>query len=271
MGLSYRKDLINMTNRMRKRRSMRRRRMRWLRCILAVFFCALIVGSAGRLYFTHLKHEQTKSESYSDDREGKEPADTKPSVSLEPVIDTADTEKWELILVNRDHPIPEGYQFQLLTLSNGEQVDERIYPQLQAMFDAAREAGLSLFVAAGYRTEEKQARLMEEKIRAYQEEGYSEEEARRQAEQWVAKPGTSEHQLGLAVDINANMELCSDDQVYDWLLQNSARFGFIKRYPEEKASITGIGNEPWHYRYVGEEAAVEMTEQGMCLEEYVSR
>lgn len=177
---------------------------------------------------------------------------------------------WNLILVNREHYIPEDYEVELAELSNGEQVDTRIYPELQKMLDAAREDGLSLFVAAGYRTQNMQLRLLEEKKAAYQSEGYSKAESKRLAEQWVAIPGTSEHQLGIAVDINADTSKCSSSEVYGWLEENACQYGFIRRYPPDKTEITGVINEPWHYRYVGKEAAWEINAQGICLEEYLS-
>ncbi|SFR62572.1 D-alanyl-D-alanine carboxypeptidase [Anaeromicropila populeti] len=154
-------------------------------------------------------------------------------------------------------------------MSNGEKVDSRIYPDLQAMFDAARSDGVYPYVAAGYRTQEKQQQLLDEKIKAYQSEGHSKSEARKLAEQWVAIPGTSEHQLGIAVDINADTTNSSSDDVYAWLAENGYKYGFIKRYPTDKIEITGIINEPWHYRYVGKQAAREIYSQGICLEEYI--
>ena len=89
------------------------------------------------------------------------------------------------------------------------------------------------------------------------------------AEQWVAIPGTSEHQLGIAVDINADTTKSSRDDVYNWLEENAHTYGFIKRYPSNKTDITGVINEPWHYRYVGKEAASAIYSQGICLEEYI--
>lgn len=178
---------------------------------------------------------------------------------------------WNLILVNRNHYVPEDYTVELTELSNGEQVDSRIYPDLQDMFDTARAEGLQLFVADGYRTQETQQGLLDEKIQAYKNEGFSDQEAEEKAKQWVALPGTSEHQLGLAVDINADISHSSRDEVYAWLADNGYKFGFINRYPEGKTEITGTIYEPWHYRYVGKEAAQEMYSQGICLEEYVER
>lgn len=175
---------------------------------------------------------------------------------------------WNLMLVNSQYRIPDDYSVELIRLSNGEQVDSRIYPDLQEMFDDARGAGYSLFVRAGYRSEEDQENLMEDKIEAYRQEGYSQREAEREAEKWVAKPGTSEHELGLSVDINAEGQT-DGNRLYQWLAEHSWKYGFILRYPAEKEEITGIDYEPWHFRYVGKQAAKEMYEQDLCLEEYV--
>ena len=176
---------------------------------------------------------------------------------------------WKLILVNRENYIPADYEVQLTELSNGKKVDSRIYPELQEMFNAARAQGYGLFVREGYRTQEEQQQLMNEKIEAYENEGKSKSEAKKLAEQWVAIPGTSEHQLGIAVDINADTTKSSRDDVYNWLEENAHTYGFIKRYPSNKTDITGVINEPWHYRYVGKEAASAIYSQGICLEEYI--
>ena len=200
------------------------------------------------------------------------------SVAVEPsdhaAEDTADAEEdtaWTLLLANKWTPIPEGYTVELKQLSNGQSVDTRIYPALQEMFDAARADGVYPVVASGYRTAEKQQSLMDEKIAALTAEGYSPQEAKREAETWVAVPGTSEHQLGLAVDINADGIHSAGNQVYAWLQKNAHRFGFIRRYPPDKTAYTGVSDEPWHYRYVGVENAAEMTRQNLCLEEFLEQ
>ncbi len=181
----------------------------------------------------------------------------------------SDDNGWNLILVNCDNYIPADYKVELTELSNGEKVDSRIYPELQVMFDDARAQGYSLFVREGYRTQGEQLQLLDEKIEAYENEGKSKSEAKKLAEQWVAIPGTSEHQLGIAVDINADTTKSSSDSVYSWLAENAHKYGFIKRYPSDKTEITGVINEPWHYRYVGKEVASEIYAQGLCLEEYI--
>lgn len=176
--------------------------------------------------------------------------------------------EWNLIVVNRWNPIPENYSVELTVLSNGQKVDSRIYPHLQEMFDAARAEGIYPIVREGYRTDEEQQEILDDKIQAYINEGYSQWRAERTAKEWVALPGTSEHQLGIAVDINADKSKCTNDDVYAWLAENAYKYGFILRYPLDKQEITGTSYEPWHYRYVGVEAAQEIYERGICLEEY---
>jgi len=189
--------------------------------------------------------------------------------SFEEIDECVDGSGWNLILVNKDNPVPDDYSVSLTDLSNGKQVDTRIYPALQKMFDDARDSGIDLFVREGYRTREDQQSIMDNRIQEYEAQGYTAEEAEDMAKQYVAIPGTSEHELGISVDINANSNISSDDVVYSWLNENAYKYGFIKRYPEDKIDITGINNEPWHYRFVGQEAAKEMKDLGYCLEEYI--
>lgn len=176
----------------------------------------------------------------------------------------------ELTLVNADNPVPDSWSVDLTTLSNGEQVATMIYPDLQEMFDDMRAQGIYPFVRAGYRSNEEQQRVLEERISAYEAEGYSHARAEALALETVALPGTSEHELGLAVDINADESASTDEEVYTWLAENAYKYGFIQRYPEDKTQVTGIDYEPWHYRYVGKAAAARIYDSGECLEEYLA-
>ena len=178
-------------------------------------------------------------------------------------------DEWYLILVNYKHPIPESYVPELTVLDNGRSVDSRIYPALQQMFDDMREEGIYPVVGEGYRTAAEQQHMMDEKVEAYINDGFPRKRAEAFAENEVAAVGKSEHQLGLAVDINADKSLSDNEDVYNWLARNAYKYGFILRYPFDKTSITGIDFEPWHYRYVGEEAAKEIYDRGICLEEYL--
>lgn len=176
---------------------------------------------------------------------------------------------WELMLVNEDNKVPDGYVPDLLTLSNGEKVDRRIYPHLQEMFDDMRKEGHRPLVRSGYRSEAEQEEILQDKCEVYINEGHTRLVAKQLALQWVALPGTSEHQLGIAVDINPDYSMTKGWGFYDWLEENSYKYGFIKRYPADKVDITGISNESWHYRYVGKEVAKIMYEENLCLEEYI--
>ena len=180
---------------------------------------------------------------------------------------------WNLTLVNSTHAVPEDWVVPEFTeLRNGQRVDSRIYPELQAMFDAARAAGRTPLVISSYRTYDDQKNMLVKKYRAFKEQGYSHEDAQAEALKWAAYPGYSEHQLGLAIDVGtSNSEKCSKDRVWSWLKEHCAEYGFIWRYSEEKSAITGIANEPWHFRYVGVEAATYIMENNLCLEEYMEQ
>lgn len=206
---------------------------------------------------------------------------TEPSVTPEaPRVSAAPPhlpdDDWALTLVNWENPVPEGYSIpELVELRNGQSIDRRAYPDLQRMMDDCRAAGLDPLICSSYRTEEFQTQLFENKVSKYINQGYDRAEAESLAMQWVARPGTSEHQLGLAVDIVDTGYQNLDEQqeqtaVQQWLLENCAEYGFILRYPTDKAELTGVNYEPWHYRYVGS-AAKGIMEQGVCLEEYLAR
>lgn len=182
--------------------------------------------------------------------------------------------EWNLLLVNPWNPIPENYEPELTYLRKGQAVDSRCYPELQQMMDDCRAAGFDPLICASYRTMEKQEALFEDKEARLIREGCPENEVEAEAAKVVAYPGTSEHQLGLALDIvDVSYQQLDTEQentpVQQWLMKNSWKYGFVLRYPADKSDITGIIYEPWHYRYVGKEAAAEIYENKLCLEEYL--
>ena len=209
-------------------------------------------------------------EEVADEEEPEKPLDKKDEVAT-----SGDDGDWNLILANPWNKIPEDLTVNLADIGGGQMVDARIVNDLNKMMSDLRVAGLSAFVCSSYRTNQKQTNLYNNEVRDYKNQGYSEEDAAVMAAKWVAIPGTSEHQTGLAVDIMSSHYLVLDRGQEDtaeqqWLMANSYKYGFILRYPNSKSEITGINYEPWHYRYVGKDVAKEIYEKGICFEEYLA-
>ena len=180
-----------------------------------------------------------------------------------------------LLLVNPWTPLPEDFvPGELVPVQNDQAVDARAYPDLQDMLGDMSQAGLSPLICSSYRSQERQQELYDNKVQRVMAEGASREAAQAEAARWVARPGTSEHQTGLAVDIvSLSNQMLDETQEstpeFQWLAENAWKYGFILRYPNDKSEKTGIAYEPWHFRFVGKEAAEEMHDLGLCLEEYL--
>lgn len=191
-----------------------------------------------------------------------------------PVGPTFNKSDWNLMLVNKTHSIPDDYTFTLGTIKGSLKCDERIITPLTDMFKAAAGDGVNLIVCSPYRDISLQEKLFDRKMKKYIASGYSYMDAYKEASAVVTVPGTSEHQLGLALDIvcdyysqlNAGF---GETEAGKWLMDNAYKYGFILRYPKDKEEITGIIYEPWHYRYVGVAAATIIHDNNMCLEEFI--
>lgn len=180
----------------------------------------------------------------------------------------------ELILINPWHLLPEDYEPELENVEYGHKMDVCAAEHLRDMLADCREEGLSPLICSSFRERSKQERLFENDVRKYMYSGMTEEEAREETARNVAVPGSSEHEAGLAVDIvYAGRQILDEEQenndTQQWLMEHCWEYGFILRYPYDKQEITGITYEPWHYRYVGVEAAEEIMSKGICLEEYL--
>ena len=179
----------------------------------------------------------------------------------------------EVILANPWNYISDEYTVKLGE-HKGYSMAKHIVSPLKQMLSDCKEAGYTAIVCSAYRSHNDQIYLHNRRIQRFLDQGYSEEEAKREAARRVAIPGTSEHELGLALDIvDINYQNLDEKQetmpAQKWLMANSWRYGFVLRYPNHKSETTGIIYEPWHYRYVGVELAQKLYESGMCLEEYL--
>jgi len=181
---------------------------------------------------------------------------------------------WNLLLVNKQHTIPDDYEFTLGTIKGSMRCDERIIEPLTQMFAAAKEDGVNLIVCSPYRDLARQEYLFDRKMKGFIRSGMSYVDAYKTASITVTVPGASEHQIGLAVDIISDTYSALDIGFADtpagqWLAEHSWEYGFILRYPLGKEEITGIQYEPWHFRYVGVDAAKIITEDAITLEEFI--
>lgn len=176
-------------------------------------------------------------------------------------------EKWALRLVNWQNPLPMDFAPEYEEVQNHFVMDKRVAPIARRMILDAWDQGVTLVVNSGYRPYSAQQTVYNNRYQKYLAEGRTEEEARRLTDSYVAIPGYSEHQLGLALDIVAVQD---SPTAITWLADHAQDYGFILRYPEDKTAITRTAYESWHYRYVGIAAAQEIKERGLCLEEYLA-
>ena len=203
--------------------------------------------------------------------------ETRPELTVYEDIDldslVFDRNDWRLILVNKQHSVPSDYSFPLGSLAANLECDERVIDDLVMMLRDARSAGMNIWIVSPYRSGDKQENLFNYDLGKYMSSGMNYFDAYQLAAEAVTLPGTSEHQIGLAFDIVNNEyahlgEGFGDTREGLWLAENCYKYGFILRYPKDKEYITTIEYEPWHFRYVGREAAAYMTLKGLTLEEF---
>ena len=198
---------------------------------------------------------------------------TQSSSSTRKIIDLNNVE-WYLILANGDNQLPDsftvndadimghgysGYKFSL---------DSRIVDIWNQMYTDARDQGYNIAANSSYRTIGTQRTLFENEVSKFLSKGYSRADAEVAAARSVMYPGCSDHNLGLAVDVLNIYNQGESAKEFTWLMNNAENYGFVLRYPKDKEDITKVKYEPWHWRYVGVEAAKEMNALNMCLEEY---
>lgn len=181
---------------------------------------------------------------------------------------------WNLRLVNRDHPLEESYKPELVWIEKDIGVDSRIADATNKMLADAKKEGMRIQVCSAYRSIERQKQIFNDSVKERLANGMGYWEAFADTRLSVAEPGTSEHALGLSLDL-ISFDYDKLDQGQEntkeakWLKENCYKYGFILRYPPEKTEVTKTIYEPWHYRYVGVEEATKIMESGITLEEYI--
>ncbi len=262
-------------------RERRRKKQKMRTTVIFVQFVIILILAVSLIVvcakYNNLKNETDKfndssvASSYTDNESG--------SLTDEQLSMIAETEKWYMMLVNPDNSVSKEFidSVELKTIAkayrgtkeSAKYLDTRVIEHYEAMCKAASDDGIALWACSAYRDYEYQQGLFNNRVARFKNQGLSDSEAKVEAAKVVAIPGTSEHHLGLAVDIISVEESFENTKEFRWLQENAADYGFIMRYPKDKQDITKIIYEPWHYRYVGVEHAKAINELGYCLEEYI--
>lgn len=242
---------------------------------------AIIVSSVKNLY-TDLfiaKNENLENINYEEElnNQENENSSTNENIAYEVVLNENNAvefrkqiDDWRLVLVNSENELPHDFSPDLAYLDKTRQIDRRIKEELEQMLNDIKKAKIGdVWVQSAYRSVEYQEKIYNEKIEEYMSLGETRERAEMLTLKVINKPGTSDHNLGLAVDFNYVDYNFDKTHGYEWLTQNAENYGFVLRYRKDKEEITKIDYEPWHWRYVGVEHAKKMNELDMCLEEYV--
>lgn len=249
----------------------------------AAYFALVVVIAAGvcAAYFGN-RNEKTapaygtlsSTEPVSSDLQASGPASSKPvSQAASSSASSAggtfrQSDDWQLLLVNAEIKLPDSFTPQIVSYDNVE-MDKRIQPYFLQMKAAAAEDGVTLWLSGGYRSVEAQQQLFQQEVQSNVSQGLSQSKAEQKARKTVAEPGYSEHNTGLALDFNGSSSDFASTPAYTWMQKHAAEYGFILRYPQGKDSVTGIGFQPWFYRYVGKNNAEKMNAAGQCMEEYL--
>lgn len=277
--------------RMKRKKKMKRRRVFWtfIFILIAAVLAFKTVSFARNHNFSELYNlvvtkavDDSPSEINSEsenvtvpNEETEKNTETEKNNEDQSVFKVSEADRWQYILVNKDYPIEKAFgPPETFLVQNNYKADLRIKEPVEEMFRAARADGIELIACSAYRSYDYQTKLFNKRKERYS--NLTDEKAAQEAAKAVARPGTSEHQTGLALDIYTPSYTQLDDGFADseagmWLKNNAYKYGFILRYPKDKIDLTQIIFEPWHFRYVGKEAAEIMFNEGLCYEEFYER
>ena len=251
----------NRTTRRKKKRKLNKKRVAIVIAIplLIIFLIIKATKNDDKIETTSTNIENTATSPANEVTQKQEQTRTKKEIT-----------DWRLTLANYENILPEDFEVEVANIDETRQFDARAIDELTQMMNDMRKAGISnIWVQSAYRSVERQKELYDESIKKHLSQGKTQEEATRLTDEYINKPGSSDHNLGLAVDFNYVDNKFEDLDGFKWLKENAEKYGFILRYPKDKEEITKISYESWHWRYVGQEHAKKMNELNMCLEEYI--
>ena len=185
-------------------------------------------------------------------------------------VEQLSTENWALTLINKKYTLDKSYSPEVASLCDSSiTADIRVAEAFNSMYESAKSQDILLTPFGGYANFNKQKTIFDSKVKAFTIQGMTNDEAVDAASKRLEPAGASENGAGLAVDIVSASAGFASTKEYKWLTENAHKYGFILRYPADKSDITGIVSQPWHWRYVGVDAATEIKNNNMCLEEYL--
>ena len=238
--------------------------------LVAIIFVLIIMGIVKLL-----KKEESIETSSNDDSTQVSNGDQPIEKPIENPVQEQPEEKkeitdWRLTLANYENILPDDFKVEVEEIADDRMFDARAIDDLKKMINSMGKDGISnVWVQSAYRSVERQKELYDNSVQKYLKQGKTQDEAEKLTEEYINKPGSSDHNLGLAVDFNYVDNKFEDLDGFKWLKENAEDYGFILRYPKDKEEITKIAYESWHWRYVGQEHAKKMNELNMCLEEYI--
>ena len=252
--------------------------------LLAVLGVSSCIGGVGKE--SGDEAQSTTPQVSGDGIQGSDTAETENTSGLEVNVPINHEDDWALYVIGNDDPLPEDFSIVTKTVVGERVLDERCADYAIEMLKAAEKDGIDLYVTSSYRSVQKQAENLESYTNSLIAQGWSAEDAAVQAKKEIALPGCSEHNAGLAMDIVSSDywsnhtdldESFEEMPHFDWLVDNSWKYGFVLSYPEGKEDITGFIYEPWHYRFVGLSHAerihnvYEKTGEFLTVNEYIER
>ena len=242
--------------------------------MLNLVFNRIRIGGIDKKYKKQITELTEKNEKLSSQiKSGVSKKNTDAGASADGLSSKEDS--WSLVLINEENPLDTAYIPELEAVREGSFVDVRIVEDAKKMLEDAEKEGLNMYIVSAHRDYESQREVFNTTMTEWISQGSTPLEAYEETKKSVAVPGTSEHASGLAMDITSGQygeldEKQAETDEAKWLAANCWKYGFILRYPLDKSDVTGIVFEPWHYRYVGKDAAKEIMEKDITLEEYLS-
>ena len=242
--------------------------------MLNLVFNRIRIGGIDKKYKKQITELTEKNEKLSSQiKSGTSKKNTDAGANADELSSKEDS--WSLVLINEENPLDTAYIPELEAVREGSFVDVRIVEDAKKMLEDAEKEGLNMYIVSAHRDYESQREVFNTTMTEWISQGSTPLEAYEETKKSVAVPGTSEHASGLAMDITSGQygeldEKQAETDEAKWLAANCWKYGFILRYPLDKSDVTGIVFEPWHYRYVGKDAAKEIMEKDITLEEYLS-